>query len=61
MIVYRELQNMLNMDFGPNMQFYALKGTCHDLRDREYIYKFCPFERTTQRKAFGGGPETSLG
>ncbi|XP_064625398.1 glucosidase 2 subunit beta-like isoform X2 [Lineus longissimus] len=54
------IEKLLKSDFGPKNQFYPLKGQCFEYTDREYIYKLCPYDRTSQRSKNGGG-ETSLG
>ncbi|KAJ8305801.1 hypothetical protein KUTeg_016346 [Tegillarca granosa] len=54
------LNNYLAMDFGPEDEYSVLKDNCYEYTDREYTYKFCPFDRASQRPK-NGGAETSLG
>jgi protein kinase C substrate 80K-H len=37
-----------------------LDGQCIEYTDREYVYKLCFFQQTTQKPRHGGG-ETKLG
>lgn len=56
----RELEVVLESDYGPNGEYMALKGQCFELTDNEYIYKLCPFDSASQRSK-SGGSETNLG
>ncbi|KAI1289710.1 Glucosidase 2 subunit beta [Halotydeus destructor] len=55
-----EVEQRLNTDFGPDGAFLALQGQCFEHTDREYVYKLCPFDRSSQRGKDGGG-EVHLG
>lgn len=35
-------------DFGPNGEFYPLKGKCFDLMLAQYKYQVCPFDKAQQ-------------
>ncbi|XP_059168410.1 glucosidase 2 subunit beta-like isoform X2 [Physella acuta] len=54
------IKKYLDLDLGPEEEFSVLKGQCFEYTDREYTYKFCPYEKTSQ-KPKGGGIETNLG
>ena len=57
---FSELTKFLELDLGPNLEFYPLKGECYEFSDSQYTYKMCPFERASQRSK-SGGMETNLG
>lgn len=56
----RELEVLLESDYGSNGEYMSLKGQCFELTDNEYIYKLCPFDQASQRSK-NGGSETNLG
>lgn len=56
----KDVRKVLDLDLGPQFQFYPLKGQCYEFKDREYVYNLCPYDRATQ-KSKSGGAETSLG
>ncbi|XP_047146353.1 glucosidase 2 subunit beta isoform X4 [Hydra vulgaris] len=56
----RSVEEYLSIDYGYNNEFAILKDNCYEFTDREYIYKLCPFSKTTQRSK-SGGSETDLG
>ncbi|KPM05814.1 glucosidase 2 subunit beta-like protein 1 [Sarcoptes scabiei] len=56
----REVEVLLETDFGPDGEYLALKDQCFELHENEYIYKLCPFESASQ-KSKDGGSETNLG
>ncbi|GIX89406.1 glucosidase 2 subunit beta [Caerostris extrusa] len=56
----KQLQAFIDADFGSGDQFAVLKGQCFDFEDREYTYRFCPFDKASQiSKRWGSwaGPE----
>ncbi|XP_041475041.1 glucosidase 2 subunit beta-like [Lytechinus variegatus] len=55
-----DIEKQLKVDLGPDQAFQALQGQCYEYTDREYTYKLCPFEKSSQRSK-NGGSETSLG
>lgn len=57
---YSELLSVTATDFGAAGEYYALRGQCFELEDREYVYKLCPFDRAAQKQKHGHH-ETSLG
>lgn len=50
----------LNVDFGPDDIFRALKGTCVSTDSGEYTYEVCFWDKTTQKPKKGGG-HTNMG
>ena len=55
-----DAKKYLEGDFGLQKEFAPLHGQCYEYTDREYVYKFCPFDKVSQ-KSKSGGRETSLG
>ncbi|XP_063674106.1 glucosidase 2 subunit beta-like isoform X1 [Bolinopsis microptera] len=43
-----DVQKLSNLDFGSDEEFFVLKGQCFELRDDQYKYKLCPFDRSDQ-------------
>ncbi|PRD31777.1 UNVERIFIED_CONTAM: Prkcsh [Trichonephila clavipes] len=56
----KQLQAFIDADFGSREQFAVLKGQCFDYEDREYTYRFCPFDKASQI-AKSGGSDVNLG
>jgi len=53
-------KQLLEQDFGPNGEFYPLKGQCASADTPEYTYEVCSFDKVSQNSKSGGG-STNLG
>ncbi|XP_042899463.1 glucosidase 2 subunit beta [Parasteatoda tepidariorum] len=42
------LKRKLQSDFGESDEFLFLENRCYEFSEKRYIYKFCPFDKTTQ-------------
>jgi len=44
----KELDEVLNFDYGPDSAFFALTGLCFSMEKQEYKYEICPFGKASQ-------------
>ncbi|XP_028310792.1 glucosidase 2 subunit beta [Gouania willdenowi] len=56
----KNLEKEISSDFGPNSEFAYLYSQCYELTTGEYVYRFCPFNKVSQKPKYGGS-ETNLG
>ena len=54
-----DLQQDIDLDFGPEREFQHLLKQCFDFQQKEYTYTFCPFDKGAQKPK--SGSEISLG
>ncbi len=54
-----ELEKDVNLDLGVDKEFYHLVGQCFEYQQNEYTYKFCPFDKGSQKAKQGS--EITLG
>ncbi|RWS23055.1 glucosidase 2 subunit beta-like protein 1 [Leptotrombidium deliense] len=58
----KQIETLLQTDFGPDNEFMALRKRCFEFRDRQYLYTFCPFQNCSQKSSEEGATnEVSLG
>lgn len=56
----KDVEQVLDIDFGEDDQFAPMYSQCFEHEDREYIYKLCLFDLVSQRPK-SGGSDINLG
>lgn len=54
----KDLQQLLDRNYGPDNQFAHMDGKCYDVQVKQYTYEVCPFVNAKQKE---GQSSTSLG
>lgn len=53
------IENILSLDFGKDDMYAALLNECYSTNLDKYEYKFCPFDKTSQKE--GHSSEVKMG